>query len=111
MKKLIKILLIVIFSGVIMLLLLRKSSSAGTNFEDFIPIFLVAAIFAYQNYIIIKDERNLIKKKMNAINENYVFEYDNLLISKCEQDLNVIKVRNDLFWIDEKQKTQQIRIN
>jgi len=41
---------------------------------------------------------------MNAINENYVFEYDNLLISKCEQDLNVIKVRNDLFWIDEKQK-------
>ena len=104
MNKQIKILLIGLFSGVIMLLLLRKSSSNGISIDDFIPIITVIAIFTYQNYRIVRDERNLIKKKMNAISESYVFAYDNLLISKSESDKNVIKVRNDLFWIEVKQK-------
>ncbi len=85
------------FSGVIILLILRKSSDEGIHFEDFIPIIAVIAIFTYQNYRIIRDERNLIKKKMNAISENYVFAHDNLLISKSESDKNIIIVRNDLF--------------
>ena len=89
-------------SGTIVLFILKKSSSDVIRISDFVPIIAVIIVFAYRNYIIVKEEQNLTNKKINAINNNYVFAYDNLLISK--DDNNVIKVRNDLFWIDVKQK-------
>jgi len=91
--------------GIILVIIFKKWSPDGTKIYDFIPLIGLVIYYSYQNYQVIKRERTIIKKKIEAINNNRVFAYDNILISKNGTDDNIIKVRNDLFWFDLRQKT------
>jgi len=91
--------------GVILVVILKISSSNGIKIDDFVPLIGIVIYFGYQNYQIIKQERAIVKTKIEAINNNQVFAYDNILISKNINDSNLIEVRNDLYWFDLKQKT------
>jgi hypothetical protein len=104
MKKQIVKTLIGLLIGIILVIILKVASSNGIRFDDFIPLIGIVIYFGYQNYMVIKEERDIVKTKIEAINNNQVFAYDNILISKSENDNNLIKVRNDLFWFDLKQK-------
>jgi hypothetical protein len=88
---------------VILVIVLRIGSSNGIRIVDFIPMIGVLIFFTFQNYSVIKKERNILKERISSINNNQVFEYDNILISKSDNDKNIIKVRNTLFWLDLKQ--------
>lgn len=105
MKRQIVRALIALSVGAILVVVIQIGQSNKIGVLDFVPVTGLVILFFYQNYRRNKEDRVLINKKIEAIDDNHVFACDNILISKSETEPNVIKVRNDLFWFDSKQKS------
>ena len=105
MRKQIYKTLIGLFTGAITVFILKRLESTGITYADFLPLIGVAIYFAYQNYQVMKKQSGVFKMKVEGIENNHIVSIDNFLISKSETENNLILVRNELFWIDQKEYT------
>lgn len=86
--------------GVLWVVFVRIGDRNGIKIADFIPLAGIAAALIFDSVRDIQKRRMDIRKRVLAINDGRTFAYDNILISKSEDNDRAIKVRNDLFWID-----------
>ena len=78
--------------GIILVIIFKIASSNGIKIGDFVPLIGMAIYLGYENYKVTKQNRDIMKSKIEAINNHQAFAYDNILISKSENDNNLIKL-------------------
>jgi len=108
LKKQLYIAIIVLFAAGIAIYILKKRGSTRITFADFLPLIGFAVYLGYQNYQnyqVYKKQSHLYTKKIEGIDMHHSVAFDNLLISKSETNNDLILVRNELFWFDQKEYT------
>ena len=103
MKKQIYTALTGLFTGAIIVFILKKTESTGMKYTDFLPIFGAVVYISYQNYQALKKQSDSFELKLEGIENNHIVSIDNFLISKSKTENNLILVRNELFWMEEKE--------
>lgn len=83
--------------GVLWVVLVRIGDRNGIKIADFIPLAGITAALIFDSVRDIQKRRMDIRKRVLAINDGRTFAYDNILISKSEDNDRAIRVRNDLF--------------
>jgi xanthosine utilization system XapX-like protein len=59
--------------GIILVIIFKIASSNGIKIADFVPLIGMAIYLGYENYKVTKQNRDIMKSKIEAINNHQAF--------------------------------------